>query len=337
MSGKPYVVIIGDTGSGKSTIFEKITGEKDRSSASSLSQTCTAEVFESSDGSFIIADTPGSNSMTGQFDHNLHVVKAMQHAPVSCFLIVVKADQKITTVVEHITKYAQGLIAVDIPPKLIRVCVTHMDKVSWNNEAILQRLDGMLNRDTAMFSSMDKAGETLQKDLLAMCAGKFPADISIDGEKFLSMFDLKTPDSKVQNDSRKEIDRFKKMKDDFDCHVLNNHYLPEHRMQLIFEFQQCMFDEIIYSQQRLVKNNNFSSADGLAMASKEGYITHMTLQIQQVLKTVSIEADNYLEGAKNKTKYRQCPYCATIWTTLREGKRHVVFDLWFRMASLIRD
>ena len=86
-SSAPYVVLIGDVGSGKSTIVEKLTGEKGRSSAARQSETSAAEVFETHDGSLIIADTPGSNAMTDQFEHNLHIAHALNLRPVTCILI----------------------------------------------------------------------------------------------------------------------------------------------------------------------------------------------------------------------------------------------------------
>ena len=58
----PYVVFLGDAGTGKSTIVEKLTGEKERSSNDSESFTKSSEAFTVPDGSLIVADTPGSNS-----------------------------------------------------------------------------------------------------------------------------------------------------------------------------------------------------------------------------------------------------------------------------------
>ena len=63
MSHKPYIVLIGDVGAGKSTLVEKICDEIGRSSNADQSYTRSCEVIESYDRSLEICDTPGSNPM----------------------------------------------------------------------------------------------------------------------------------------------------------------------------------------------------------------------------------------------------------------------------------
>ena len=43
MSSPPYIVLLGDVGSGKSTLVEKLTGEHSRSSAANQSETRSEE------------------------------------------------------------------------------------------------------------------------------------------------------------------------------------------------------------------------------------------------------------------------------------------------------
>ena len=92
MSHQPYIVFIGDVGAGKSTLVEKICDETGRSSDADQSCTRSCEVIESYDRSLEISDTPGSNPMTDAFQHNLNIAHALNYKPVSCVLIVAKAD-----------------------------------------------------------------------------------------------------------------------------------------------------------------------------------------------------------------------------------------------------
>ena len=69
----PYIVLIGDVGSGKSTIVEKITGREGRSSNSDTSFTKTSQAFWVSDKSMKICDTPGSNAMDDKLNHNVWI------------------------------------------------------------------------------------------------------------------------------------------------------------------------------------------------------------------------------------------------------------------------
>ena len=89
-----YVVLLGDVGSGKSTVVEKLTGEKGRSSESSISYTRTSEAFCVPDGSLVISDTPASNAMDYQLEHNVRIAAAFNYKLVSRLFIVAKAENR---------------------------------------------------------------------------------------------------------------------------------------------------------------------------------------------------------------------------------------------------
>ena len=87
-----YVVLVGDVGSGKSTVGEKLTGVEGRSSDSSTSFTTEMAVFQTRDGGLEVADTPGSNAMRDKLSHNTEIASALNYADVSRILLVVKAE-----------------------------------------------------------------------------------------------------------------------------------------------------------------------------------------------------------------------------------------------------
>ena len=115
----PYVVLLGDVGTGKSTIIEKLTGEKGRSSDANESFTLTAEAFWVPDGSLIIADTPGSNALEDKLEHNIWIASALNFRRVSRIFIVVKAETRIDTVVTNARKYADCF--VELPMDVVGV------------------------------------------------------------------------------------------------------------------------------------------------------------------------------------------------------------------------
>jgi len=128
MAGR-YVVLYGDAGVGKSTIVEKLTGEKGLSSDSDQSFTRVSKSFDSPDSQLEICDTPGINSLADRFEHNLHVAHALNHRPVSSILIVVRALPRLESVVEKVSKLTFRFLPEDLPEELVSVCVTHMDEV----------------------------------------------------------------------------------------------------------------------------------------------------------------------------------------------------------------
>ena len=312
MNSTPYIVLLGDVGSGKSTLVEKLAEVKSRSSAANQSETRTAEVFESKNGKLLICDTPGSNSMTEQFKHNLHIAHALNFEPVSCILIVVKADARIDNVIANITKYALGLIPDDLPIELMGVCVTHMDAVLWTTSDILRHMKKELGIESAVFSSVNTTGEILEENLLAECENRQPAVLSIDGEIFLRLFQLSRRDSKVLYEARREVGRFQKMKQDFDRKM--DGCAGQEKFNLVFEFHAYIEDEIVEAQRRLSSNNNFSYTEGPEMASEAGHIANMTYNLRKVIREVSAAAEEYVSQTQEyRVDLRQCPYCSAVW------------------------
>lgn len=69
-SWRPYVVLIGDVGIGKSTLVEKLTGYHRLSSSGDVSFTKTSTVYTTYEDKLQICDTPGSNPLEQRFEHN---------------------------------------------------------------------------------------------------------------------------------------------------------------------------------------------------------------------------------------------------------------------------
>ena len=128
----PYVVLIGDVGTGKSTIVEKVTNETNLASNGDTSVTKSSTVFWSIDGSLLIADTPGSNALEDKLDHNMWIAGALNYLPVSKMFILVKAETRLDSVVDNIRKYSDRFVTLD--PSAIGVLITHMDTVAWSSE-----------------------------------------------------------------------------------------------------------------------------------------------------------------------------------------------------------
>ena len=78
-----YAILVGDVGTGKSTLVEKLTGETGRSSALRESVTKISETFLVPDGSLMICDTPGTNAMPNQVEQNLSIANAFNLRTVS--------------------------------------------------------------------------------------------------------------------------------------------------------------------------------------------------------------------------------------------------------------
>ena len=309
MDGKPYVVLIGDVDTGKSTLVEKITEETGRSSASSTSATLTSELFESFDGSLIICDTPGTNSMTDQFKHNLQVAHALNYHPVSLILIVVKADVRMETVSKNVREYMERFLPEDLPIDLVGVCITHMDTVEWGRNELSKVLKKNFGIDSLIFSSLGMERKNLVKAIEKESLKIKPVNINVDSELFLKLFKINNNHIKILRETRKEVVRFEKLKRDFFDE--KEKYSKDEQKDMIFEFQAWMFEEIIECQKRLSESNDFSFSGGPGMANEAGHIANLTNQLREVLRFVRIAATEYHVDVI--TDFRKCPHCGEIW------------------------
>jgi len=307
---KAYIVFIGDVGVGKSTLFEKITGLTGRSSRSDVSFTRVSELGESFDNRIIVCDTPGMNAMDDRFQHNINVAHALNYQPISRIVIVVKADERLDGVIEKVSEAVSSFLPEDLPLELLSVCVTHMDNVQWDKARLLQVLEDKVGIESAITSSLSKTGEDLLSDLVTECGNGQPKKMDVDSEMFLKLFKISNSNVKVMRQVRKEVNKFTLVKSQFNKLKREGRWTQKDLMDMTFEFQAWMFDEITGAQKRLTKHNNFDFM-GPNMASHAGHVANMTNQLRKILSSVRIDSMKFHKDLD--TNFRKCPWCPAVW------------------------
>jgi len=303
----PYSVLLGDVGSGKSTIVEKLTGERGRSSDSHSSVTKTSVPFWVPDGSLTICDTPGSNPEAEELSHNVWIASAINFHPVSKIFIVVKAETRYNNVVDRVRKYSDNFLNWD--PDVLGVIVTHMDTVSWERQLCTEAIKNKLEIETVIFSSLNTDCGTLLRDILKVCTKQH--DLSIDSDNFLKVFNIHDSKRIIIQLTNKEITAFKDMKKELiELKALLN---KEDQMDLVCEFQAWMKDEIIEAQKRMADECNFTwgNEDADEEANQAGHIANMTNHLCSVLFDVRIEA--LKTSTAHEGEMRKCPHCGEVW------------------------
>ena len=208
----PYIVLVGDVGTGKSTILEKLTEVKGRSSNAKLSATKSSTVLWVPDGSLIVSDTPGSNPLRDKLDHNIWIAGAPNFRPVSRIFIVVKAETRIANVFENVSKYADRFL--ELPMDVVGVLVTHMDMVDWKEEELRPLIEDELGIDTVVFSSMSTKRETLLQSILHTCKKEF--NLTVNNENFLKLFKIHNSHKMILQSTSDEVQNFSEKKKAFD-------------------------------------------------------------------------------------------------------------------------
>ena len=238
-----YVVLIGDVGTGKSTVVEKMTGGVlGRSSDAKESVTKETTLFWSQDKRLVVADTPGANSMGDKLSHNTQIAWAFNYAPVSKVFTTVKADTRLDNVVDDVRKYAEQLGDLDLD--VIGVIVTHMDTVKWSKVDFLSALHGELGISDTVFTGIETDGRTLTQDVLKVCKKTFP--LYVDGNNFFKLFKISNNNMKILRSCKKQVDLFKSIKEWFDRE--RTQFPQNLQADLAFEFQAFMNNQIVEAQ-----------------------------------------------------------------------------------------
>ena len=302
----PYIVLLGDVSTGKSTIVEKLTGEKGRSSDANESFTKTSSVLWVPDGSLIVSDTPGSNVLKDKLEHNIAIAGALNYRPVSRIFIVVKAEPRIDNVVDNVRQYADRFL--ELPMDVIGVLVTHMDMVDWTEEEFTPRIEDELGIDTIVFSRISTKREALLQSILKTCKKEY--NLTVNSENFFKLFKIHNNHRKILQSTSDEVKNFSEKKKAFD--EARKAFSGKDLVDLVFEFQAYMTDEIVQAQKRMSEKNKFTFY-GDGAANEAGHVANMVNQLRMVLYDIRTECREY-QSEHGVSELRKCPYCGTIWT-----------------------
>ena len=285
-SNERYVVMIGDVGVGKSTVVDKLTDNdiKVRKSDSALSVTRYSKPYWTYDDSMVVCDTPGSNSIQDQLEHNEHIASALNYKPVSRILIIVKADTRIANVMSVINRYSERLVS--LPEDIVGVLVTHMDTVSWTPEDLKPRIKEEFDMDCVLYSSKDTSRETLLEDIKAVCSK--PESLKVGEENFSQLFKINNKMVKILRETTKEVNEIKEMRAQFDR--LTDDYDSKRKAVLFLHFQSWIESKISEAEVRFERSNNFTFK-GKDEAKEKGYTASMASQMRVFLHGQLNEAE----------------------------------------------
>lgn len=88
-------------------------------------------------------------------------------------------------------------------------------------------------------------------------------------------------------------------------------------VDLIFEFQAYMADQIVEAQKRLSEKNNFTFY-GDGAANEAGHVANMVNQLRMILYDIRAECVRF-QSEHGVSDLRRCPHCGLIWTKVEGG------------------
>ena len=324
-----YIVLIGDVGSGKSTLVGKVSGISGMSSQSSTSATRQSGLYYSTDQQILICDTPGSNPLTEKFESNAWIATAINYRPISRLVIVVKADVRIDNVIDTIRKYVENFLDLTVMEEIVGICVTHMDMVAWTPEEFWPLLENELGLDSVTFCGVDTTGthsnpdfghslliiyhfvgEDITNNLVQLCKARH--EIEINSENFLKIFKISNNNVRVLRGIKQEVNFFTDVHHCFKEEL--NSYSGQDKTDLLFEYQAWMEENIIDAQRRVSEDNGFTFF-GDNMMNEAGHIANMTNQLRAILFEVRTEILGYQRN-HGISDLRRCPHCGLVWAKI---------------------
>ncbi len=245
--------------------------------------------------------------MDDGLEHNVWIAAAFNYKPVSRLFIVVKAEHRKDTVVDNISKYATRFLE-SAEMDVMGALVTHMDTVKWTEEELTPDIERKLGIDAVVFSSIDTQAETLLSNILKTCKTK--QSLTIDDENFLKFFKLHSNHFEILRCTNDEVKTFIAMKKNFD--EVRKDFTGKDLVDLVFEFQAYMADQILQAQKRLSKKNSFTFY-GDDAENEAGHIANMVNQLRIILYDVRTECVGF-QSEHGVSQLRKCPHCGLIWT-----------------------
>lgn len=244
--------------------------------------------------------------MKDTLEHNVEIAGALNFRPVSRIFIVVRAETRIDSVVDNVRKYADRFL--ELPMDVVGVLVTHMDTVNWTEKDFTPRIEDDLGIDAVVFSSMTTNRETLQNNILKTCTEKH--NLTVNDANFFKLFKIHNHHRKILKSTSDEVKKFSDKKRAFDEE--REAFSGKDLVDLVFEFQAYMTEEIVEAQKRMSKTNNFTF-EGDGAANEAGHIANMVNQLRMVLYDIRTECLGY-QSEHGVSELRKCPHCGIIWT-----------------------
>ncbi|KAL5261985.1 hypothetical protein ACHWQZ_G007628 [Mnemiopsis leidyi] len=313
-SDYPYVVLVGDVGSGKSDIAKILAhpGHHDLNFDESKRTANSSNIFWTYDGSMVICDTPDNRAEEAKLTGNIYLAAALALKPVSQVLIVVRTHPDLDTVMASIRKYSEFLFRLDGFDKvMVGVIFQETDEVSNGNidEICSQATSNLGIGNTILHSKTILQKENLLKHVKGFCTAK--TDIMDDFTKFRKVFVI--PDKYLEaqgiTNLRDTLIRNQEIRREFNKHRKkwkeNINYT-----NLLFEFQSWMRQRILKDCQKAIGY----LAEYYETDLDEELGLHS--MVEQMMKLAIY--DIYLDTAKRQITrdfdVRRCLFCNEYWT-----------------------
>ncbi len=299
-----YFVLIGNTGAGKSTIYEKMTGMTGLSGGSSEFTTTNSRVGSVDD--IMFADTPGVKASKDRLEHALQILGALRFRPLTALVFVIEMSKKDSLTIENISNLIAPFYEYE---DLISIIVTHHDQHPKVDKTVLKKsIEEELEISHVYISSCSST----KNDYVSFFNGinTKPLDISIEPVELTRYFNLESlKHKKKMGIFNKYLLNYRELCANGTKYVLGLNDAQE-RMDMTFSFNALMTDTISDIQREFAEKAKLNLLDNNDLVWTMQLAHAMKQELFEIRKAVDIYQKN---SPKNFQTYRKCPYCGNVY------------------------
>ncbi|CAD8176756.1 unnamed protein product [Paramecium pentaurelia] len=186
---KSVVVLIGMTGSGRTTLFNKICNAQENVGEGMRSITKQSILGKSAYcNEFYIIDTPGLGTQQKKINHAVGIWNAMQEKPLNKIIIILKFEL-LFLMVKQLLKQ---IIILRRYRNMVIVAVTHFDQCK-QQQIDKQNIQNEMKKfgiQNVLFFQLYDSGQSICNQINQYLMNSIPIQIEITQEEFLNYFDL---------------------------------------------------------------------------------------------------------------------------------------------------
>jgi len=296
---------MGDVGSGKSSICEKLTSRTGLSSYAEFSFTKNSKVYVVDN--IHIADTPGLLSSTERLDHALNLLGALRYQPVTSLLFICPCKDRIDGIIDYVDKIV-GPFMENFANNIAVIVTKHDLQPQLSKASITTQLTNLGIQ--YVFVSDKNTPKKGYVDFLSSIQAT-PVDVTIAPVQLTSYLNLVETDLKMRSKYSKYVKHYK------DISLIGKNHLQtltdEEQMDFAFSFKAFMMD-LIGDFQKEFTNEVQGDEHNVKFLL---WTQELAKEMKRELLGIRILCRQYIKTNANHN-YRKCPYCGNVWA-LVEG------------------
>ncbi|KAL4485034.1 hypothetical protein ABPG72_014554 [Tetrahymena utriculariae] len=310
----PLAVFIGQVGTGKTTLFNKITNKNQKTSDAGSSTTRTSFSSNSSYGnSFRIIDTPGTSAEEDKLQHALCLRSALIEGPLNRIFLLIQHNYRFGNLQKTLSDQMSLLYKWK---DLLTIIVTHWDKddTPENIKLFEETKQHLMKKESDLpnsfiFVGKDSKPEDLCDAIYKSLCQNTPVQLNIDLNEFKRTFDVC---ENMTNYIREYKQIFKSISDYILKEIIVYSDIDKDEF-----LHACIVDISKIAEEIL---EDFTNKYGKDMIDMENYMHHLELKsyfapiVEKIRKAASQNMSySLLNPQAPQNLLKKCPNCGLIW------------------------